>query len=77
MSSSSESYVNGCDNCDAGAGEIDAGLLISPEFRGGGGFGGSSCFAGLVEIDPAVVFVLLGGGMNLSFVSAANADDRN
>lgn len=75
--SSSESYVYGCDNCDTGAGAAGGGLFISPEFRGGGGFGGSSDRTGLVDIDPPVVCVRLGGGINLLLFSVANPAGRD
>lgn len=55
------------------------GRLNSPEFRGGGGLGGSSDFrgsAGALDIIGPVL-VLLGGGMNLLFVSDIKADGRN
>lgn len=53
------------------------GRLNSPEFRGGGGFGGSRDFVEPEKLPPVAVCVLRGGGINLLFVSATRAAGRD
>lgn len=60
--------MNAAEACvGAGAG---AGRLNSPEFRGGGGLGGSKALAGGDTLDDGSVFVRFGGGLNLLSASA-------
>jgi hypothetical protein len=58
-----------CAGAYVGAGAA-AGRRNSPEFRGGGGLGGSKALEGGDTLDDGNVFVLFGGGLNWLSASA-------